>query len=88
MTADAAGNLLIVSGYLVRVVAESTGTFYGQPMTAGDIYKIAGHLGAGYSGDGGSATKAELDGPAGVAADAGNVLIADAGNNRIREVAG
>ena len=26
----------------IRVVAAGTGTFYGQAMTAGDIYTIAG----------------------------------------------
>jgi len=70
------------------VVAQSTGTFYGQAMTADDIYTIAGDGTAGYSGDGGLATAAELDGPQGVSVDAaGNVLIADSGNNRIRVVA-
>ncbi len=40
------------------MVAASTGTFYGQPMTAGDIYTIAGNGTAGYTGDGGPATSA------------------------------
>jgi hypothetical protein len=37
----------------VRVVATSTGSFYGQAMTAGDIYAVAGTGHVGYSGDGG-----------------------------------
>ena len=37
----------------VRVVAASTGTFYGQAMTAGDIYTVAGNGTQGFSGDGG-----------------------------------
>jgi len=42
---------------------------------------------AGYSGDGGLATKALLNGPKGVAVDhAGNLYIADASNNRVRKV--
>ena len=42
---------------------------------------------AGYSGDGGSATSAEVYLPTGVAVDAsGNIYIADYGNNRIRKV--
>jgi trimeric autotransporter adhesin len=87
---DGAGNVLIADtqNSRVRVVAESTGTFYGQAMTAGDIYTIAGSSTSGYSGDGGPATSAKLTGPAMVAVDAaGNVLIADYGNNRIRVVA-
>ena len=38
----------------------STGTFYGQAMTAGDIYTVAGNGTGGFSGDGGPATTAEL----------------------------
>ena len=41
----------------------------------------------GYSGDDGPATAAELNDPTGVAVDsAGDLFIADTGNNRIREV--
>ena len=87
---DAAGNLLIADAgnERVRVVAARTGTFYGQAMTAGDIYTVAGDGTLGFSGDGGPATSAELNGPAGVAVDAaGNLLIADTGNERVRVVA-
>ena len=86
---DAAGNLLIANpGYnRIRVVAASTGTFYGKAMTGGDIYTVAGDGTGGFSGDGGPATKAEL-GAGGVAVDAaGNLLIADTYNQRIRVVA-
>jgi sugar lactone lactonase YvrE len=42
----------------------------------------------GFSGDGGSATSANLNTPVGVAVDAqGNLYIADTGNNRVRKVA-
>ena len=83
-------NLLIADTYNVRarMVASASGTFYGQPMTAGDIYTVAGDGTAGYSGDGGPATIAELDGPSGVAADgSGNLVIADGSNHRVRVVA-
>jgi sugar lactone lactonase YvrE len=87
---DAAGNLLIadLGNFRVRVVAARTGTFYGQPMTAGDIYTVAGDGAIGFSGDGGPATSAELGGQGSVAVDAaGNLLIADTENDRIRVVA-
>src|SRR5207247_6691097 len=42
---------------------------------------------AGFSGDGGNATSAQLSNPTGVALDGnGNLYIADTGNNRIRKV--
>jgi hypothetical protein len=88
---DPAGNLLISDNFnnRVRVVAAKTGTFYGKAMTKGDIYTIAGNGTAGFGGDGGSGTSAELNNPEGVGADgAGNVLIADLFNERIRVVAG
>jgi len=76
-------------GNRIRVVAESTGSFYGRPMTAGEFYTVAGDGSRGFSGDGGPATRAALSDPSGVAADAaGNLLIADPGNRRIRMVAG
>jgi NHL repeat len=89
--ADQAGNLLIDDGSnnKVRVLARDSGTYYGQAMAAGHLYTVAGNGTAGFAGDGGPATAAELNGPATVAADAaGNLLIADTGNNRIRVVAG
>jgi DNA-binding beta-propeller fold protein YncE len=70
------------------VVAASSGTFYGQPMTAGNIYTIAGDGTRGFSGDGGPAASAELHDPAGLAVDAaGNVLIGDSRNQRVRVAA-
>ncbi|MGH3156800.1 MAG: hypothetical protein ACRDNF_09530, partial [Streptosporangiaceae bacterium] len=86
---DAAGNLVIADTYYdrIQVVAQSTGTFYGRPMTAGDIYPVAGDGIGGFSGDGGPATSAELFDPTGIALNpAGGLFIADWFNNRIREV--
>src|SRR5208282_5273424 len=57
--------------------------------TTGDIQTVAGSfiLGAGYTGDGGAATSAQLDGPYGVVVDsAENIFIADTSNSVIREV--
>jgi hypothetical protein len=88
VTVDGAGNLVIADIGRVRVVAAATGSFYGQAMTAGDIYTMAGTGGPGFSGDGAQAARAQLHGPEGVASDgAGNMVIADAGNNRVRVVA-
>jgi sugar lactone lactonase YvrE len=61
---------------LIRVISAGTiNTFAGMPESPG------------FAGDGGAATAAELTNPSGVYLDAsGNVLIADTGNQRIREV--
>ena len=88
--ADHDGNLLIANfeDQRIQVVAARSGTFYGQAMTAHDIYTVAGDGTAGFTGDGGPATGAELDFPSAVAVDgAGNLVIADSGNNRVRVVA-
>jgi sugar lactone lactonase YvrE len=51
------------------------------------ISTVAGNGIAGYSGDGGPATSAMLSHPTGVAVDAaGDLFIADTGNNRVRVV--
>ena len=68
----------------------TSGTQWGQSMTADDIYTVAGSSSgtSGDTGDGGAATSALLDGPDGVAFDsAGNLYIADFANNRVQEVA-
>lgn len=72
---DAAGNLFISSGNVYMV------------SPTGIITTIAGRGIQGTLGDGGPATSADLDSPAGLAVDAsGNLFIADAWNSRIREV--
>ncbi len=88
--ADGSGNAVIADTFnnRVRVVAARTGKYYGQAMTAGHIYTVAGTGKPGSSGDGGPAARARLDAPEGVAVDgAGNLVIADGGNNRVRVVA-
>jgi sugar lactone lactonase YvrE len=75
---DSNGNLYIAAtnDHVVRVVSP-----------AGVINTFAGTGAQGYSGDGGAATSAQLDSPAGVAVDSSNnVYIADTHNNRVREV--
>jgi hypothetical protein len=82
---DGAGNLVIGDGTRVRVVAARTGRFYGQQMTAGHIYGIAGTGQGGYSGDGGAAVRARVSADTIALDAAGNVLLA--GGHRVRVVA-
>ena len=78
VAADAAGNLYIADQNNNRIrKVSSTGT----------ITTIAGNGSAGFSGDNGPATSAQLNSPSGVALDSfGNLYIADQNNNRIRMV--
>lgn len=76
---DVAGNLYIADqgNNVIRKVTAATGV----------ISTIAGTGTAGYSRDGSAATSAQLNTPIGVAVDgAGNLYIADTGNNVVREV--
>ncbi|MGP8214166.1 MAG: T9SS type A sorting domain-containing protein [Bacteroidia bacterium] len=73
---DAKGNLYIADNQNSRVrMVSSTGI----------ITTIAGTGDFGYSGDGGPATAAEVNGPEGIGVDAsGNVYVVDNANERIR----
>ena len=87
---DAAGNLYVVTqGDLLVEIPATTGTQWGQSMTAGNVYKIAGQPGVtGTSGDGGPASSSYLNGPCGVALDAsGNLYVVDTANSRVQEIA-
>jgi sugar lactone lactonase YvrE len=56
-------------------------------LTNGFITTVAGSSLAGFGGDGGPATSANLNQPIGVAADSsGNIFIADTANSRVRKV--
>ena len=88
---DSAGNVFIADSLnnMIRVVPAAKETFDGIAMKAGDIYTIAGSGQAGYSGSGGPATAAALNGPAGLTmGPSGHLLVADNGNNVLRVVAG
>ena len=55
--------------------------------TSGIITTIAGTGTAGFSGDGGQATQAQLNLPSGIALDGkGNIFLSDRSNNRIRVI--
>jgi len=72
---DSAGNVYFSSGNSVFKIA------------GGNLILVAGNSRAGYSGDNGPATSAQLNGPVGLAIDsAGNLYIADSVNNRVRVV--
>jgi uncharacterized protein (TIGR03437 family) len=75
---DTSGDLLI---------ADSSNNVIRQVSPAGIITTVAGNGTAGYSGDGGSATLAQLDTPYGLALDFnGNILISDSSNDVIRSL--
>lgn len=72
----------------IRLAAAVTGTYFGVAVTAGDIATIAGSGITGSGGDNGPALSAEFSSPSAIAFDAaGNLLIADTNNARIRCVA-
>jgi uncharacterized protein (TIGR03437 family) len=74
---DSAGNLYIADGGNSRI----------RKVSRGIITTVAGNGTAGFSGDGGPATLAAINGPGGLAVDtAGNLLISEENNNRIRKV--
>ena len=78
LTFDKRGNLYIAdrNNHRVRKVD-----------TRGIITTVAGNGTAGFSGDGGKATKAMLKHPSGIAVDdKGNIFISDRSNDRIRVV--
>ncbi len=59
-----------------------------RKVTNGTISTVAGTGTPGFSGDGGGATAAQLNGPISVVTDPnGNLYIADLGNQRVRKVA-
>jgi uncharacterized protein (TIGR03437 family) len=95
---DSAGNVYIADAFnnVVRVVCETqapiacTNLAFGSDIwAAGDINTFSGNnpVGAGYQGDGFTATGALLNNPTFVMLDAaGDIYISDSGNNAIREI--
>jgi len=76
---DASGDLFIAD----------SGNNVIRQVSSGTISTVAGTGTAGYSGDGGSASAATLNDPTGVALNAqGGLVIADSGNNVVRQVTG
>lgn len=81
LTLDAAGNLYVADFEANRIRRISS--------TDGTIRTVAGTGEEGFSGDGGPAVQATLTEPCGLAFDAaGNLYVADSGNNRVRRIRG
>ncbi len=77
LAVDSAGNLYISDFENVRI----------RKVTNGVITTVAGNGTNGYSGDGGPATKAQLNGPLGLAVDpSGSLFVVDSGNEVVRKV--
>ncbi len=86
---DAGGDLYIADTAACQVdeVPARDQTRAGIPLVTGHLYTVAGTGVCGFSGDGGSAVKAQLWSPSAVTVDAeGDLLIADEGNSAVREV--
>jgi sugar lactone lactonase YvrE len=81
---------LIVIGVSIGIVSlllVSCGGGGSIAQSSGTISTVAGKGTQGYTGDGANATSAELNNPRKVAVDsAGNIYIADTGNNVVRKV--
>jgi sugar lactone lactonase YvrE len=85
VTLDASGNMYIADGGIY--CSGPGGHTVRKVDRHGTITTLAGTGEAGFSGDGGPATKAQLDVPFAVAADReGNLYITDENNYRIRKV--
>ncbi|MBK8871068.1 MAG: hypothetical protein IPN19_08455 [Elusimicrobia bacterium] len=89
VSVDAAGNVSIAdtTNHRIRFIPQSSGTYFGQAMTANYIYTIAGNGTGGYLADNVAANATRINAPYGVSVDAGgNLTIADRSNHRIRFV--
>ncbi len=76
-----------VDGFGNLYIADTRNNRIRKVDAGGTITTAAGTGTAGFSGDDGPATAAQLNGPAGMAVDgSGNLYIADTRNNRIRKV--
>lgn len=81
-------------GPVERVASDGAGNLYISALNSvfkltpgGTLTVVAGNSRPGFSGDGGPATLAQLNGPQGIAVDPfGDIFIADTGNHRVRVV--
>ncbi len=83
---DAAGDLFIAdtANCRVRVLPGGTTTLFGQAVTAGHLFTVAGTGVCGSSGQGGPLAAAQLWNPVAVTVDAaGDLLVADSGDQSV-----
>lgn len=78
---------IIQRGSSLYIVDQAFSVVRRIDMQTGNSVVVAGNGTAGFSGDGGPATEAQLQGPAGITLVAdGAIIIADTGNHRLRFV--
>jgi uncharacterized protein (TIGR03437 family) len=89
LTVDGGGAIYFVEAGLGSGTGLAVGDYKVWKVSAGGVLTtLAGNGIPSYSGDGGAATAAQLDGPTGVAVDpSGTIYIADTLNQRVRAVA-
>jgi trimeric autotransporter adhesin len=77
-----------VRGITVYMSDVPTNAIWAHDLVTGAETLVTGSLGAGYAGDGGLASEAQLTGPRGIAFNtAGDLYIADSGNHAVRKIA-
>lgn len=81
------GLAVSASGFEVFIADTGNHRIRKVDLQYGDIVTVAGNGSNEFRGDGGVATNASINSPAGVAVDkTGNIYIADSGNHRVRKV--
>ena len=81
------GGVVVGGGGYVLLSDSNNGMVYSINTSTGQVVVVAGTGTSGYSGDGGKAPNAQLNGPTALALNAlGDIYIADTNNNVVRKV--